>query len=141
MSTTFDRMTAEQRLTAVNVDLANNKTFAIMSGVACVGVNKFTDAIPTAGTDGRDVYWNQDFVMTLTRKQLRFVVLHESFHKALRHCSEYQEICKREPKASNIAMDYVVNSFIAEADPQHTFMDFPTKPEPLLHPKIGRAHV
>jgi len=132
---TFDRMTAEQRLIAVNVDLANNKTFAIMSGVACVGANKFTDAIPTAGTDGRDVYWNQDFVMSLTRKQLRFVVLHESFHKALRHCSEYQEICKREPKASNIAMDYVVNSFIVEADPQYTFMELPTKPEPLLHPK------
>ena len=132
---TFDKMTAEQRLTAVNVDLANNKTFAIMSGVACVGVNKFSDALPTAGTDGRDVYWNRDFVMTLTRKQLRFVVLHESFHKALRHCSEYQEVCKREPKASNIAMDYVVNSFIVEADPEYQFVELPTKPEPLLHPK------
>lgn len=134
-SSTFDKMSPEQRLTAVNVDLANNKTFAIMSGVACVGVNKFTDAIPTAGTDGRDVYWNPDFLMTLTRKQLRFVVLHESFHKALRHCSEYQEICKREPKASNIAMDYVVNSFIEEADPEHAFIDYPTDPKPLLHPK------
>jgi predicted metal-dependent peptidase len=134
-SSTFDKMSPEQRLTAVNVDLANNKTFAIMSGVACVGVNKFSDALPTAGTDGRDVYWNPDFLMTLTRKQLRFVVLHESFHKALRHCSEYQEICKREPKASNIAMDYVVNSFIEEADPEHAFIDHPTDPKPLLHPK------
>jgi predicted metal-dependent peptidase len=134
-SSTFDKMSPEQRLTAVNVDLANNKTFAIMSGVACVGVNKFSDALPTAGTDGRDVYWNPDFLMTLTRKQLRFVVLHESFHKALRHCSEYQEICKREPKASNIAMDYVVNSFIEEADPEHAFIDYPDDPKPLLHPK------
>jgi predicted metal-dependent peptidase len=128
-------MSPEQRLTAVNVDLANNKTFAIMSGVACVGVNKFSDALPTAGTDGRDVYWNPDFLMTLTRKQLRFVVLHESFHKALRHCSEYQEVCKREPKASNIAMDYVVNSFIEEADPEHAFIEYPDDPKPLLHPK------
>ena len=106
-----------------------------MSGVACVGVNKFTDALPTAGTDGRDVYWNPDFLMTLTRKQLRFVVLHESFHKALRHCSEYKEVCEREPKASNIAMDYVVNSFIEEADPEHAFIDYPTEPKPLLHHK------
>ena len=134
-SSTFDKMSPEQRLTAVNVDLANNKTFAIMSGVACVGVNKFSDALPTAGTDGRDVYWNPDFLMTLTRKQLRFVVLHESFHKALRHCSEYQEVCKREPKASNIAMDYVVNSFIEEADPEHAFIEYPDDPKPLLHPK------
>ena len=137
MSSTFDKMTAEQRLIAVNVDLANHKTFAIMSGVACVGVNKIVpDAVcSTAGTDGRDVIWGENFLMSLTRKQLRFVVLHESFHKALRHCYEYNDVSEREPEATNIAMDYVVNAFIEEADPQHTFIEHPTEPKPLLHAK------
>ena len=134
MSSTYDKMNAEQRLTAVNVDLANNKTFAIMSGVACVGKNTIDDTVPTAATNGRDCYYGHDFLMAQTRKQLRYVVLHESFHKALRHCSEYNEICKREPKASNIAMDYVVNAFIEEADPEFQFVERPTV-EPLVHPK------
>jgi len=134
MSSTYDKMNAEQRLTAVNVDLANNKTFAIMSGVACVGKNIIDDTVPTAATNGRDCYYGHDFLMAQTRKQLRYVVLHESFHKALRHCSEYNEICQREPKASNIAMDYVVNAFIEEADPEFQFVERPTV-EPLVHPK------
>ena len=131
---TYDKMTAEQRLTAVNVDLANNKTFASLSGVACVGTNFIDDTFPTAATNGRDCYYGREFLMAQTRKQLRYVVLHESLHKALRHCSEYNDICKREPKASNIAMDYVVNAFIEESDPEFTFIQRPTI-EPLVHPK------
>jgi predicted metal-dependent peptidase len=131
---TYDKMTAEQRLTAVNVDLANNKTFATLSGVACVGTNFIDDNMPTAATNGRDCYYGRAFLMAQTRKQLRYVVLHESLHKALRHCSEYNDICKREPKASNMAMDYVVNAFIEESDPEFTFIERPTI-EPLVHPK------
>lgn len=134
MSTTYDRMNAEQRITAVNVDLANNKTFAIMSGVACVGNNEIRDGYPTAGTNGRDCIYGREFVMAQNRKQMRYVVLHESFHKALRHCSEYMEVCKREPQASNIAMDYVVNAFIEEADPNFQFVERPTV-DVLVHPK------
>ena len=134
MSTTFDRMNAEQRITAVNVDLANNKTYAIMSGVACVGKNEIKDGYPTAATNGRDCIYGREFVMAQNRKQLRYIVLHETFHKALRHCSEYTEICKRVPKASNIAMDYVVNAFIEEADPEFKFVERPTVPV-LIHPK------
>lgn len=134
MSTTFDRMNAEQRITAVNVDLANNKTYAIMSGVACVGKNEIRDDHPTAATNGRDCIYGREFVMAQNRKQLRYVVLHETFHKALRHCSEYMEIAKREPKACNIAMDYVVNAFIEEADPEFKFVERPTVPV-LIHPK------
>lgn len=141
MSTTYDRMNAEQRITAVNVDLANNKTFAIMSGVACVGKNDIVDGFPTAGTNGRDCIYGREFVMEQNRKQMRYVVLHESFHKALRHCSEYNEVCEREPQASNIAMDYVVNAFIEEADPQFTFIERPTVPV-LFHQKyIGWSFI
>ena len=135
MSTTYDRMTPDQRLVAVNVDISNHKVFSSMSGVACVGRNHLTEDLPTAATNGKDCYYNPEFVMAQSRKQMRFVVLHETFHKALRHCSEYVDICKREPQASNIAMDYVVNGLILEADPNKEFIDFTTDPEPLLHEK------
>jgi predicted metal-dependent peptidase len=56
-------------------------------------------------------------------------------HKALQHCTTYNAICKKYPQLSNIAMDYVVNATIEETDPQHTFYDFTTQPEPLLDAK------
>jgi hypothetical protein len=37
--------------------------------------------------------------------------------------------------ASNIAMDYVVNAMIHEADPNLEFVEWTTDPEPLLHKK------
>jgi len=135
MSTVFDRMSPDQRLIAINVDFTHHREFAKLSGVACVGVNIFTDELSTAGTNGRDVMYNLEFVMKQSRKQLRFVVAHETLHKALRHCTEYDEICKREPTASNIAMDYVVNAMIHEADPNLEFVEWTTDPEPLLHQK------
>jgi len=135
MTTVFDRMSPDQRLIAINVDFTHHKEFAKLSGVACVGTNILSDEVSTAGTNGRDVIYNPEFVMKQSRKQLRFVVAHETLHKGLRHCTEYVEICQREPKASNIAMDYVVNAMIHEADPNLEFIEWTTDPEPLLHQK------
>ena len=120
---------------AVHVDISNNHLFAGMSGVVYVGDVKITKDIPTAGTDGRDVWYGEDFVNSLSRKQLRFVALHEAMHKALQHCTNYMAICDKYPQLSNIAMDYVVNATIDETDPQHTFIEWTTKPEPLLDKK------
>ena len=135
MSKTWEKLSAHDKVIAVHVDISNNALFAGLSGVVYVGEVKITKDIPTAGTDGRDVWYGEDFVNGLTRKQLRFVALHEAMHKALQHCSTYNAICKQYPQLSNIAMDYVVNATIEETDPQHTFFEFTTEPEPLLDAK------
>jgi hypothetical protein len=140
--TTWDTMTPRQRLAAVNIDIMDHIDFSILSGLVTMGEIHVVPDLPTAGTNGVDVFYGEAFVMTLNRKQLRFVQLHETMHKSLRHCSEYTDICEKYPELSNVAMDYVVNAFIEQTDPEHKFMEFPDAPEPLLDPKYyDRAFV
>jgi predicted metal-dependent peptidase len=136
MSANFDRMTAEQRLVAVNIDLSRNVDFAQLAGVACVGSVYVVDTMPTAATNGQHEWYGRDFTMQQNRKQLRYVKIHETLHKALHHCSEYMDVSKRYPRASNIAMDYVVNGMIEKIDPTFSFVERPTVPV-LVDPKYS----
>lgn len=135
MSKTWEKLHAHDRIIAVHVDISNNKSFAGLSGVVYVGDIKFVEDCSTAGTDGRDVIYNEQFVMGLTRKQLRFVVLHEAMHKALQHCTTYAELSKKYPLLTNMAMDYVVNATLFEIDPHFQFIEKTTEPEPLFDTK------
>jgi predicted metal-dependent peptidase len=134
MSKTWDKLSAPNRVIAVHVDFSNNKDFAGLSGVVYVGDVKF-ESIGTAGTDGRDVWYDPAFVDSLSRKQLRYLVAHEALHKALMHCTNYVELSKKYPQLCNMAMDYVVNATIEEIDPNFTFVERPTSPAPLIDDK------
>jgi predicted metal-dependent peptidase len=131
----WDTMTSQQRVSAVNIDIMNHMDFSTLSGVVMMGNTNIVPDLPTAGTNGVDVFYGEEFVTTLSRKQLRFVQCHESLHKALRHCSDYKDIVKKYPQLSNIAMDYVVNALIEQTDPDHKFIEYTTNPKPLLDPK------
>ena len=131
MSKTWDKLSAPDRVIAVHVDFSNNKDFAGLSGYVYIGDVKFED-IGTAGTDGRNVYYDPAFVGRLNRKQLRYLVAHESLHKALMHCTNYNELSKKYPQLCNMAMDYVVNATIEEIDPNFTFVERIDEPAPLV---------
>lgn len=131
----WDTMTPEQRVRAVNIDIMNHIDFSTLSGLVTMGEVNIVDGMPTAGTNGVDVFYGTEFTLRQTRKQLRFVQCHEALHKGLRHCSDYKDIVTKYPQLSNIAMDYVVNAFIEQTDPNHTFIEHPTDPKPLLDPK------
>ena len=117
------------------MDISNSALFATLSGIVYVGDVKLDEDIRTAATDGRNVIYAPSFIEPLTRKQLRFLVLHESLHKALHHCTAYKSLCEKYPMLCNQAMDYVVNGTIEETDPQHTFIEHPTAVAPLLDKK------
>jgi predicted metal-dependent peptidase len=131
----WDSMTPAQRISAVNIDVMNHKDFCTLTGFVMMGDIHIKQDIPTAGTNGVDVFYGEEFLLQQNRKQLRFVQLHEALHKGLRHCSDYQDIVKKHPQLSNIAMDYVVNALIEQTDPTHEFIEYTTNPEPLLDPK------
>ena len=135
MSKSWDKLQARDRVIAVHVDISQNKDFAQLSGFTYIGSVKIDKNIPTAGTNGRDVWYGEDFTMGLTRKQLRFVVAHESLHKALQHCILYPKLCEQYPLLTNIAMDYVVNGTIDEIDPTQSFVEWTTNPKPLIDAK------
>jgi len=131
----WDSMTLEQRVRAVNIDIMNHSDFCTLSGLVTMGDVQLIDGMPTAGTNGIDVFYGCEFLARQNRKQVRFVQLHESLHKALRHCSDYKDVVKKYPELSNIAMDYVVNGLIEQTDPEHKFIEYTTDPVPLLDPK------
>jgi predicted metal-dependent peptidase len=88
----------------------------MFAGVLSVGKVMFTDDIPTACTNGRDVIYNPEFVKSLTDKELNFVVLHEALHKVYQHMHLWKKLWKENPMLANMAADFVVNNAIHEAD-------------------------
>lgn len=132
----FEKMTLHRRVEAVNIDCMRNKDFALLSGIICMGKSDVKDELPTAGTDGKNKYYGADFIKDMTRKQLRYLVLHENFHVALKHCIAYRPLEDRfGAPLCNVAMDYVVNGLIEELDPALNFVDRPTAVPPLVDPK------
>jgi predicted metal-dependent peptidase len=65
--------------------------------------------IPTAATDGRDIFFNPDFLQSLPIDRQDGLLLHEVLHAALLHPSR---LGTREPKLWNVAADIVVNGMI-----------------------------
>jgi len=130
---TWQTMQVAQRVSACNGDIVEHPEFGRLTGVVFMGEVIIDPACPTAATNGRDVTYGTKFCGALNQKQLRYVVLHESFHKGLRHCVLYKEITKRYPDESNQAQDYVINGLIEEVDPTFQFVERPCAL--LINPK------
>lgn len=76
----------------------------------------FAKFIPTqqttaAATDGKDVFFNPDYLLSLPAAQQDGLFLHEVLHAALLHCLRRGV---RDPKLWNIAADIVVNGMIVQ---------------------------
>ena len=123
----WDKLTLEQRLKAVGNDITRNLDFCLLAGVLVSGEFILSDAVPTACTNGKDVLFNPDFIQPLTRKQLRYLIIHELLHKFLKHhLPTYRTVTKKYPQLSNMAMDYVINGFIESRPSAPVFVDRPT---------------
>ena len=68
-----------------------------------------TDSVPTAATDGRDIFWYPPFLQSLSPAETDSVLLHEVLHAALLHLPRRGG---REPLLWNIAADIVINGMI-----------------------------
>ena len=109
-------LTSEQRVTKSHIAIMRSKEFCMFAGVLSVGKVNFTEDMPTACTNGRDVMYNPNFIKTLNDKELNFVVLHEALHKVYQHMHLWKKLWKESPQLANMAADYVVNYAIHEAD-------------------------
>ena len=68
-----------------------------------------TKKLPTAATDGRKIFFNEEFLNSLSSKEQNALMLHEVLHMALLHVTRRQN---RDPHIWNIAADIVVNDLI-----------------------------
>ncbi|MDJ1174261.1 vWA domain-containing protein [Roseofilum capinflatum] len=70
-----------------------------------------TKTVPTAATNGKDIFLNADFFRGLSVPEMDGVFLHEVLHAALRHVIRRGT---REPLVWNIAADIVVNGMVLQ---------------------------
>ena len=65
----FDKLTPNQKIQAVNIDCMRHHRFALLAGVICMGNSEVRDNVPTALTDGKNKYYGAKFIDGFTRKQ------------------------------------------------------------------------
>jgi predicted metal-dependent peptidase len=68
--------------------------------------------LATAGTDGKKLYYNPDFINRLPLEHLKAVLAHEVLHVALLHHTRREQ---RDPRKWNIAADYAINPLLAKS--------------------------
>lgn len=125
----MSKLTAEQRIEKTHVTLMRHKKFCLFSGLFMVGKVKVEDLMPTAATDGVNVFYGRSFVEQLDDKQLGFLVLHEAMHKAYRHLTTWEKLYKKDKGLANAACDYVINLQIRDYDPDEEVVRMPTDAE------------
>lgn len=108
------QLTPEQRLSKAIVDIMGNPKYVALAGVLMIGDRTVVDDIPTACTNGRDEMYGRDFVDSLNDAELRFLVLHEVYHKLYKHLITWRHLHDDDPQLANQACDYVINVKIAD---------------------------
>ena len=105
-------LTAEQRLTKATTAIMNHPQHVALAGVLMIGTKTVRDDVPTAATNGRDEYYGRAFVDSLTDAELRFLMLHECYHKLFKHLTTWKHLYDKDAQLANMACDYVINGKI-----------------------------
>lgn len=102
-------LTAEQRLSRAVVTIMGNPRYAALAGILMIGERTVVDDHATAYTDGRDEGYSRAFIEQLNDAELRFLVLHENYHKLYRHLHIWRWMYEEDAELANMACDYVIN--------------------------------
>jgi predicted metal-dependent peptidase len=120
------QLTAEQRLTKAVVDIMASPKYVALAGVLMIGKREVDDHVPTACTNGKDERYGRVFVDSLSDAELRFLVLHECYHKLYKHLTTWRWMYDECAPLANLACDYVINIKISD-DNKDGFAVMPSK--------------
>jgi len=67
------------------------------------------NSIPTMATDGKDIFYNREYTLSLEESEIDFVRIHECLHRINKHHLRRGD---RDPKVWNFACDYVINPIV-----------------------------
>ena len=118
MLTIGKKLSVEQRLQKAVVDIMANPKYIALAGLLMIGKREVVSMVdiidgepkvPTAMTNGRDEWYCREFCESLNDAELRFLVLHENYHKLYRHMITWQHLYKEDGDRANKACDYVIN--------------------------------
>jgi predicted metal-dependent peptidase len=93
------QLTAEQRVSKAVYDIISNPKYVALAGVVMVGDRTVSDTVPTACTNGRDELYGRAFVEEINDPELRFLVLHEVYHKLYKHLTTWEWMYKQDANA------------------------------------------
>jgi predicted metal-dependent peptidase len=132
----YNALNARERISRIHIDLMQDPEFSRIGPVTQIGTVHIAGADkPTAQTDGLDVWYNEQWTLSLSRGQLRYVVAHEQLHKLLMHCTLYNAAFKAHPQEAAQAVDFVVNLVVEDMDKKRGFVERPTDYPPLINEK------
>ncbi|MCX6365085.1 MAG: VWA-like domain-containing protein [Armatimonadetes bacterium] len=106
----MDDKALKDRLSGALLRLRARQPF--FAALALFAGSVLSDAIPTAATDGRRIFWNRAFLAGLKSDEVDGVLLHEVLHAALLHVTRRGQ---RDPLLWNLAADIVVNGMVEAA--------------------------
>jgi predicted metal-dependent peptidase len=119
------QLTAEQRIWKATTDIVGNPKYVALAGVMMIGSKKVVEDCPTACTNGRDELYGRAFVDMLNDAELRFLMLHECYHKMYRHLSTWKHLADIDAARCNKANDYVINIKLVDGDGNEGFIKMP----------------
>tara|TARA_R110000744_G_scaffold8588_1_gene28337 strand:+ start:1166 stop:2476 length:1311 start_codon:yes stop_codon:yes gene_type:complete len=119
------QLSEEQRLSKAVVAISRHDTYRGLTGVMQIGTKTISDDIPTACTNGRDEIYGRAFVASLTDAELRFVVLHECYHKMYRHLTTWKHLWDDYGDVVNSACDYNINGKLVDENKDDNFATMP----------------
>ena len=118
-------LTAEQRLQKAVMAIMAHDKYVGLSSVLMIGDRTVDDTVPTACTNGRDETYGRAFVDGLNDAELRFLILHECYHKMYQHLTTWKHLYDKHPQVANAACDYVINIQLVDGDNGEGFIKMP----------------
>jgi predicted metal-dependent peptidase len=107
---TSNEQVIEDRITRARASIIMDSVFF---GSLMVRLSpKLEASIPTMATDGKHIYYNPDFVSSITDSELKGVIVHEVMHCAVAHHARKGD---RDPRGWNMACDYAINPIVKES--------------------------
>lgn len=107
-----DYKEAEEALTKAKLRLMLDPKSVFFSSLCCGVTHTISNQVPTAGTTGLAIYYNPEFLLSLSPAERTGLLLHEVLHIAFQHVQRKGE---RDIALFNKAADYAINLIIIDA--------------------------
>ena len=98
-------------LSKAKLDLISTPNTAFFATICFSLKQSISEDVPTAGTNGKEIIYNPDFVMALSPEERVFLLVHEAMHVALLHVVRLEG---RDHRKWNCAADYVINLMLVK---------------------------
>jgi predicted metal-dependent peptidase len=108
------KLTPQQRVSKARVALMTHPKFCALSGIMLMGKVTVEEGWGTACTDGRNEWYDPEFIDQLDDQELCFVIAHENFHKMFQHGVIWRHLFDEDAETAGVACDAVINLMIED---------------------------